>query len=343
MRFLTYVLAGATLAFLFYVLAIGAELLIPFALALLLWFILMTVASLVQRPSVGTRKIPYSMAMTIAVVLCGGFLWFTLGITRTSINNMVERAPVYQAKLEALLVRFYEWVDLGTAPTIDQLVSKINLGTVASSFAGLATSITGYLGLILVYLLFLILEQGTFERKLARLVPDEEHRNSAVELVHRVGNDIRSYIWIKTVLGVVGAVLSYAVLWAFGVDFAPFWAFLIFLLYYIPTFGSIVSVFFPALITLLQFDSLTPFLVVTPVLAGIQILLGNVVETAMMGKTLNLSPLVIMLSLVLWGQIWGVVGMFLAIPMMILLTIILAKFDTTRPLAVLLSADGDIR
>jgi predicted PurR-regulated permease PerM len=98
----------------------------------------------------------------------------------------------------------------------------------------------------------------------------------------------------------------------------------------------------PALLTLVQFDHLTPFLVVLFVIGTIQIVMANVIEPAVMGRSLNLSPLVVIVSLMVWGNIWGVVGMFLCVPITVVLMIVFAHFETTRPVAVLLSADGRI-
>ena len=127
-----------------------------------------------------------------------------------------------------------------------------------------------------------------------------------------------------------------------GVDFAAFWAVMVFFFYYIPTVGSILAIVAPAMLTLVQFDNLTPFLIVLLVFGTIQVVTANVIEPAIMGSTLNLSPLVVIVSLMVWGTIWGVVGMFLCVPITVVSLIVLAQFETTRPIAVLLSADGRI-
>jgi predicted PurR-regulated permease PerM len=127
-----------------------------------------------------------------------------------------------------------------------------------------------------------------------------------------------------------------------GVDFAGFWAVMVFFFFYVPTIGSILAIAAPALLTLVQFDHLTPFLIVLLVIGTIQVVMANVVEPAVMGRSLNLSPLVVIVSLMVWGTIWGVVGMFLCVPIMVVLLIVFAHFEATRPVAILLSADGRI-
>jgi len=158
----------------------------------------------------------------------------------------------------------------------------------------------------------------------------------------QIDHDIRVYVRIKTTLATATSALAYLVMAWVGVDFAGFWAVMVFFFYYIPTVGSILAIAAPALLTLVQFDHLTPFLIVLLVIGTIQIVTANVIEPAVMGRSLNLSPLVVIVSLMVWGTIWGVVGMFLCVPIMVVLLIVFAHFETTRPVAVLLSADGRI-
>lgn len=121
-----------------------------------------------------------------------------------------------------------------------------------------------------------------------------------------------------------------------------FWALLIFVLNFIPNIGSIVATILPSLLALVQFDSLTPFLIVLFGIGTIQFVIGNILEPNLMGHRLNISPLVIVLSLVLWGYLWGVPGLFLGVPMMVILIIVLYHFEDTR-WVVMLSRDGKLR
>jgi predicted PurR-regulated permease PerM len=106
--------------------------------------------------------------------------------------------------------------------------------------------------------------------------------------------------------------------------------------------GSALGVLFPALLTLVQFDTLTPFLLITLGLGVVQFIIGNVIEPAFMGKSLNLSSFMIVLSLTFWGLIWGIPGMFLSVPIMVVIAIICARFKGLRGIAVVLSADGSL-
>ena len=205
------------------------------------------------------------------------------------------------------------------------------------------TNAAGNAGVILIYVLFLLVEQRSFPAKMAAIFPDAEQLEGMRRLLSQITQDIQTYIWIKTLMSLLTAGISYAILLMVGVDYAEFWAIVIFLLNYIPTIGSLLGIVFPALLALVQFESAVPFLIVTPALAVVQVVVGNLLEPRLMGQSLNLSPFIIIVSLAVWGTLWGVVGMFLCVPITVIAMIVLAHFERTRPVAVLLSSDGKIR
>jgi predicted PurR-regulated permease PerM len=128
----------------------------------------------------------------------------------------------------------------------------------------------------------------------------------------------------------------------FGVKFAALWGLLIFMLNFIPTVGSIFAVIISLVVVLVQFGSLSYLLSIGVLLTVIQLLIGNVLDPRLMGRSLNLSPIVLLLALGFWGAIWGVLGMFLCVPFMVIMNIVLSHFPQTRNIAILLSADGKI-
>jgi len=118
---------------------------------------------------------------------------------------------------------------------------------------------------------------------------------------------------------------------------------LIFFLNFIPNIGAIVATVFPALLALIQFQTWGPFIIITTGLVSLQFIIGNIIEPRFMGKSLNLSTLVIMISLSVWGAIWGILGMFLSVPITVIMMIVFAHFEATKPVAILLSQDGRIK
>jgi AI-2 transport protein TqsA len=161
-----------------------------------------------------------------------------------------------------------------------------------------------------------------------------------MSILSHAQEDIQTYLWIKTVTSTVTGVVSYFILKWVGVDFAGFWAFTIFLLNFVPTVGSIIATLFPAILALIQFETIYQFLFVLISVGTVQIVVGNFLEPKLMGRSLNVSPFVVILSLTLWGSIWGIAGMFLSVPITVMMLIVFAHFEQTRYLAILLSGDG---
>ena len=151
------------------------------------------------------------------------------------------------------------------------------------------------------------------------------------------------YVGIKTLVSLMTSLFSYLVMRLIGLDFAEFWAFLIFILNFIPFIGSIIATILPATLALIQFTTFTPFFIVAGGVTLVQFIVANLIEPRLMGHSLNLSPLVIFLSLALWGALWGIAGMFLCVPLTVIIVIVLSYFPQTRPIAIVLSKDGRMR
>ena len=149
------------------------------------------------------------------------------------------------------------------------------------------------------------------------------------------------YLWIQTVTGLIIAVASWVVMIAVGLENALFWAFLIFIVNYVPIVGAAAAIVLPALFALVQLDGYMRALLLLAGLWAITFVVGNILLPRMQGDSLNLDPLIVLLSLAFWGALWGLTGMFLSTPLTVLAMVILAQFEGSRWIAVLLSADGD--
>lgn len=325
-----------------YLLVAGRGLILPFVLGIVLWYMIDALAEAFQTPLLGRLRLPRAVALPVAVCITAGLLWVVGRTLGRNVSAVVDAAPTYERRLQLLINQGAQMIGIEQAPTIGELFDRISLADTLSGIATAAASVVSVAGIVLIYAGFLFFEQARFRRKLAIILASAEDHARVEAVLDHIDRDIRLYIRIKTTLAVITSALAYAVMSAVGVDFAGFWAVLVFFFYYIPTVGSILAIVAPAVLTLVQFDSLTPFLVVLLVFGTIQIVTANVIEPAVMGSTLNLSPLVVIVSLMVWGTMWGVVGMFLCVPIMVVGLIVLSQFEATRPLAVLMSADGRI-
>ena len=320
----------------------GKALLVPLALAIMVWFLLNALAKFIERLNYKKWIFPHWLSLTIALIVMLGLLAIVVEMISRNIGEVINTAPTYQKNIEALLKTFLQSFGLSNLPSIIELAKQVDVTTALSKLAGSLTIIAGNTGIIFIYVIFLLLEQRSLESKLDSLFKESERRKKVHNILGEIQRDIETYIAIKTLLSVTTGFLSYIILIFLGVDYSEFWAFLIFLLNYIPTVGSLIATIFPALLALIQFESFTYFLIVFVSIALIQFIIGNIIEPRLMGRSLNLSALVVLFSLALWGSIWGVVGMFLCVPITVILMIIFSNFEKTRPIAVLLSSNGKI-
>lgn len=325
-----------------YLLVAGRGLILPLVLGLVLWYMVDALADTIERPRIGRLRVPRPLAVFGAFCVMGGLVWIVGRTIGRNVTAVAAAAPIYEVRLQSLIDQGARWIGIEQAPTISQLFDRISLTETVTGVATATAGVVSVAGIVLIYAGFLFFEQVHFSRKLSIIFGKDEQRARVRSVMSQIDRDIRIYVRIKTTLAALTSGLAYFVMAWVGVDFAGFWAVMVFFFYYIPTIGSILAIVAPALLTLVQFDHLTPFLIVLFVIGTIQIVMANVIEPAIMGRSLNLSPLVVIISLMVWGSIWGVVGMFLCVPIMVVLLIVLAHFETTRPVAVLLSASGDV-
>ncbi|MCB1195170.1 AI-2E family transporter [bacterium] len=326
----------------FYLLIVGKALLIPMVIAFFIWYMITVINGIFRKISIRGRQLSNALCFCASLVTFTVAGWIFLSLIGSEITQVVNAAQEYQVRLEKLIDRAFELFGQPDAPTIRQMVSRINLSTLIPVVATAITNIASNAGVILIYLIFLVVEGNSFNEKIAALVGDARREKIVRTVIKRIEMDIRKYIGIKTLISLLTAALSFFILRIVGVDFARFWACMIFILNFIPTIGSIIATIFPCVLALIQFESLYPFIVVAVGISSVQFFIGNVFEPRIMGNTLNMSPLVILIALALWGSIWGIVGMFLCVPLMVIIMIVLAHFPQTRPIAILLSKDGHI-
>lgn len=220
---------------------------------------------------------------------------------------------------------------------IAQVFESVNISGLFENIASGVVSISGNLGIIIFYTLFILLEYRYLRTKVNLMIQDNLAKKKTFAVLDQIKTDVKSYFVIKASVSFFVGLFSYIIMMIFGLEFAIFFAFIIFLLNFIPNIGSIIAVLFPVLFSLVQFESFYMTSIFLALMISVQILMGNFVEPKFVGNKLNLSPLVILLSLVFWGSLWGVVGMLLSVPIMVIINIILAAIPSTRPIAILFS------
>jgi len=347
LRILIYAAAAFMTALVANLLVVGEQILKPLVIAILVWHLINGMVSALARVSerirVRGKVLPRSVRFVVASAVVILLAWMMVNLMVGNIGKVVARAPFYEQNLRNTANLVNGWLGF---EELSQEQPLLEFGRIAGMVRSLARSMTGVLGTtgtVAVFVLFLLLEQHIFNRKITVLCPNADREARVRRMLQQIGSEIQSYLWMKTLMGLLVTGLSYVVMKGVGVDLAEFWALLIFALSYIPYIGAWLGVVFPTALSLVQFETLTPFLITAGLLAVIQFACGSILEPRIMGKGLNISPLIMLLSLSVWGALWGIVGMFMAVPIMVVVMIVCSHFEATRPIAIMMSANGEVR
>lgn len=317
------------------------SIIIPFILAILFWFLIRVIKKLLSRVKLIGKLPKWILTLSSTIVLLG-FLVFAGTMISKNIAELSKTLPVYEQNVQKMATAINEQFDIDIMSMLGDFAKDLNFGSLLSSLLSTLTGLFGNTFTVLLYLLFLLLEEPIFPRKLKAMYPDKERYKHMNELVGKIDHSIGNYIALKTVTSLMTGFLSYFALLFIGVDAPLFWAFLIFILNFIPTIGSLIATIFPTIFAVLQFGEIGPGILVLSIVGTIQMIVGNFIEPRLMGNTLNISPLVVFLTLAIWGVIWGISGMLLSVPITVILIIIMSEFPGTRPFAILLSQNGQL-
>lgn len=326
-----------------FLLWLGSSIFIPLLVATFLWYLINATATY-YRKIFPTKSVNHRIATffdiiskVLSIATYVGLIYLFATRVRPMFAELVPALPGIQMRLNTLWHYINDTFGLdfsGIAmPSIETIVSSIG-----ASVAKIATS----MGMVIVYMIFMFVEQSTFHKKFAELVPNKTQHKKMQFIISSIDVNMKKYLFMKTLVSGITGVLSYIWMSILGLEFAGIWAFVIFILSYIPTIGAIIGCGLPILFAIVMGATLNDIILISLGLIGLQILFGNIIEPKLTGKTLNLSTLAILINLVFWGLIWGVAGMFFSVPLLVATFIITAQFDSTRWVAILLSADGKI-
>lgn len=324
------------------ILIYGQALLIPFVFALLVWFLVMKVQSLLDRIAYVKRRFPFWIKSLITSVAIFSMLGLVTSVLTSSINSLARSYEKYETNVDQMVLQVNETFSIDMETMLGDYVTDFDFGGILEAIFSSISGLVGNAFMILIYLVFVFLEANSFSTKIRAMCASSEQYEKVKSLLGRIEDSITHYIGLKTLVSIITGGLSYIVLLAVGVDSPFFWSFLIFLLNFIPNIGSIVGTLFPAIFSLLQFGEFQPFVIILVFVGGIQIVVGNFLEPKLMGNSLNISALVTLLALSFWGALWGLTGMFLSVPITVMMVIVFAQFPATRAIAILLSEKGKV-
>lgn len=290
-----------------------------------------------------TRGVPLALAIISVLAVVGVIFVGVSAITVAAVNSFARSAPLYTDRLYGLyekaasLVRsLSDTYGLSIVPADPASSPLFSAGaSLAASFVSGLIELGGNLLLAFLFLLFIIGGQEAFPDKLRRAFSSHTAEKLG-EVLESVSRHVRRYLVTKTLISSLTGLAVGLVAFGFGLDFPVFLGLVAFLLNYIPNIGSFIATILPASIALLQFESVGMAAVIALVIVVVQNVFGNILEPRIMGSSLDLSPTVILVSLIFWGWLWGVWGMVISVPLTAVLKIMAERIDELRPVAVLL-------
>lgn len=311
------------------------------AISILIWFLINSLASKLRQIPILKGKVGDYLVIPLSLGIIFISLFQITSFIAVNISELTSAISGLDAKLHIIMEKLSTTIGIDIKENYSNYFQEFSISSIINKIVTIFSTILGNALQILLYVLFLLLDQQYFDAKMQALFPNRENRRRANHILHSISDNIKTYISITTIVSLATGVLTYIVCEIFALDGAGLWGFLAFILNFIPTIGSIIAVFTPFVFALVQLD-LTTALFLIPALGVIQFTIGNILQPRMMGNKLNISQFVVILSLVVWGAMWGTIGMFLSVPLMVILMIIFSQFEATRPLAILISGNGQI-
>lgn len=310
----------------------------PLFLAVLLGYVILPVHLQVKKWVPGRLSLAASAILSLIMILL-----LTVGIQAT-IRTLAEESANLNAEALNLKRDFFKYVDKQfprTSEVVNQVAFPDGESAVrdwTSWLVSVTASTLSTAAVVALYLMFLLLEAGRFPDRVRRAF-SEQRAERVMETIAGINRGIAHYLTAKVKASFILAVPIFVVLLVFDTPFAIIWALLVFFCNFVPYLGSVVGYSIPTLFVLIKFGFGWEFVTIAILMLAIHLISASVVEPAVIGKAVGLSPVLILFALAFWGSLWGLTGMLLAVPLTVMLKIVAEHLDATKPLAKLVAEE----
>ncbi len=318
-----------------YLLYILSGIFIPFTLAIFI--------ALVMQPAIRwfkDRKVPYGVSISlifiVTLIILTGIGQVIISTGASFYNEKDKFALQIDSKMQGIvrIIDRIPGVNFDNTTTRQILDQVISMDWILQSTKNVAATVGDFTSVLFMVLIFLAATLGgiiNYKSHLRYLTQGSDDRSvKAINAFEKVQHSILKYLKVKTIVSLTTGIGFWLICTIFGIDFAPFWGFLAFILNFIPTFGSIVASIPPILMGLIQLPGTGSIIFFIVCLSLIQVIMGNIIEPKIMGTSLSLNMATIIIGLLFWGYLWGVSGMILSVPLMVLIKVILTQFPDTQ-------------
>jgi len=327
----------------FYILMALKTILIPVIIAVFLTYLFHPLVLYLLK-----YRIPKWLSVIIILIFVSGMNYLTGMIIISSLSSFPEKLEIYTKNLSGLVQSLLTPFNITLkefAEYLNLTIQEYDIGSIfqklfeAGIFQNLFNSLSGLLGdvfIALIFWIFMILGKDKFEERLYYAFTS--NRDIVKKNLDSIDSQLQSYIIIKTIVSLITGIVATVILWIYGIDFAIVWGLLTFVLNYIPNIGSLIATVAPVIVALLEYGFGITTISLAVLLVVSHNVIGNLIEPHYLGKQMDLSPVFVLFSLIFWGWVWGIVGMFLAVPIAASMKILFSNIEPLKPVAIVMGS-----
>ncbi len=327
----------------FYIIAELSSLLQPLVLALLFASMLHPLITKISK-----SKIPNWLIIPIIIFITLSIFYGLLNILIISVAEISNKSSFLIEKFVEKMNIFLSWIYqiTGYQVSIDKLltnfINSVNSEILSKTASSLVSSIGSFTGSFVIFAIYYVVFIGGMinSEKYIKYLSDKKHEEKYFEFYNKMNNSVIKYMTIKSLISIGTGILIYLICMLFGIKFAILWGFITIILNFIPSIGSIIATLPLLFMGIIQFDSIRTILFLLFIVVAIHFTIGNIIEPKIMGNRLRLNTITVIFGLLFWGYIWGIVGMMLSVPLLVVFKLIFENIPSLNIIAKIMSSPG---
>jgi AI-2 transport protein TqsA len=345
-KVIAYLLGFISFVLFVYILMALREILIPFTIAIFLTYLFHPLVSHLRKYGV-----PKWVSLVIIFIMVSAIYYLVGLLIISSLSSFPQNMQAYSQNISKFLQQILTPFNL----TVKEFAALFNLDLQEFDFstvlqglfkAGIIQNIVSSFSsmledffIMMIFWIFMILGKTQFEERVK--IAFNNNKDSAEKTINSFNTQLQSYIVIKTIISLVVATVATIIFLAYGIDYALLWGLLTFILNFIPNIGALIATLAPIAMGLLEYGFGFTAVSMAVLLTINHIVMGSLVEPHYLGKQMDLSPVFVLFSLIFWGWIWGIAGMFLSVPIAAAMKILFSNIEPLKPVAILMGSKAE--
>ena len=314
--------------------------LISLAIAIILFALTSDIINFVARAKIRGVGIPNWLASLVSLIIIAAGMLTLTSILLSQINTVLITTLSYAELAPRAIASLFSWLGPDSELAIYNAANAIEVSGYLRTAAGQAGNLMQGTVLVILFVTFLFAERIWFRSKLENFVGDAANAQRVAKIIASIIHRVNYYIVVKTLISAATGGLIFLLASAFNLDLAVAIGVMTFVLNFLPNVGSIIATILIAIMAHVQLGDATTTGIIFGVAGAVQFVNGNIIDPTLMGRALRLSSFGIIISLAFWGAVWGIPGMFLSVPIMVMLMVVCSHVPALRPVAILLSREG---